>query len=111
MDILLNKQKSKVSHNMNSFVPIRLTSGAKLLPTDSLATTINEVELYNQERQASNIIRLTCTINPICSNVLHNTITEIVKNEGSNECFCLNFTPLSGCASCDANNLLYKKKT
>lgn len=111
MDILLNKQKSKVSNNMNSFVPIRLTSGAKLLPTDSLVTTINEVELYNQERQASNIVRLTCTINPICSNVLHNTITEIVKNEGSNECFCLNFTPLSGCASCDANKLLYKTKS
>lgn len=108
MDILLNKQKSKVSNNMNSFVPIRLTSGAKLLPTDSLVTTINEVELYNQERQASNIVRLTCTINPICSNVLHNTITEIVKNEGSNECFCLNFTPLD---DNNANNLLYKNKS
>ena len=107
MDILLNKQKSKVSNNMNSFVPIRLTSGAKLLPTDSLVTTINEVELYNQERQASNIVRLTCTINPICSNVLHNTITEIVKNEGSNECFCLNFTSLD---DNNANNLLYKTK-
>lgn len=111
MDILLNKQKSKVSNNMNSFVPIRLTSGAKLLPTDSLATTINEVELYNQERQASNIVRLTCTINPICSNVLHNTITEIVKNEGSDECFCLNFASLSSCTSCDANKLLYKTKS
>ena len=107
MDILLNKQKSKVSNNMNSFVPIRLTSGAKLLPTDSLVTTINEVELYNQERQASNIVRLTCTINPICSNVLHNTITEIVKNEGSNECFCLNFEPLD---DNNANKLLYKTK-
>lgn len=111
MDILLNKQKSKVSNNTNSFVPIRLTNGAKLLPTDSLVTTINEVELYNQERQASNIVRLTCTINPICSNVLHNTITEIVKNEGSNECFCLNFKPLSGCDSCDADNLLYKNES
>lgn len=108
MDILLNKQKSKVSNNMNSFVPIRLTSGAKLLPTDSLVTTINEVELYNQERQASNIVRLTCTINPICSNVLHNTITEIVKNEGSNECFCLNFEPLD---DNNANKLLYKTKS
>ena len=93
---------------MNSFVPIRLTSGAKLLPTDSLVTTINEVELYNKERQASNIVRLTCTINPICSNVLHNTITEIVKNEGSDECFCLNFTPLD---DNNANNLLYKNKS
>ena len=112
MDILLNKQKSKVSNNMNSFVPIRLTSGAKLLPTDSLVTTINEVELYNQERQASNIVRLTCTINPICSNVLHNTITEIVKNEGSNECFCLNFTPLKLIYNeDDEEKLLYKKKT
>ena len=108
MDILLNKQKSKVSNNMNSFVPIRLTSGAKLLPTDSLVTTINEVELYNQERKASNIVRLTCTINPICSNVLHNTITEIVKNEGSNECFCLNFEPLD---DNNANKLLYKTKS
>lgn len=111
MDILLNKQKSKVSNNTNSFVPIRLTNGAKLLPTDSLVTTINEVELYNQERQASNIIRLTCTINPICSNVLHNTITEIVKNEGSDDCFCLNFTSLSDCDDCDEEKLLYKKKS
>ena len=96
---------------MNSFVPIRLTSGAKLLPTDSLVTTINEVELYNQERQASNIVRLTCTINPICSNVLHNTITEIVKNEGSDECFCLNFTPLKSIYNDDdEEKLLYKTK-
>lgn len=108
MDIFLNKQKSKVSNNTNSFVPIRLTNGAKLLPTDSLVTTINEVELYNQERKASNIVRLTCTINPICSNVLHNTITEIVKNEGSNECFCLNFAPLD---DNNANKLLYKNKS
>lgn len=108
MNILLNKQRSKLSSNTNSFVPIRLTNGAKLLPTDSLVTTINEVELYNQERQASNIVRLTCTINPICSNVLHNTITEIVKNEGSDDCFCLNFTPLN---DDNANNLLYKNKS
>ena len=82
MEILLNKFKSKQSTNVNNFLATKLISGKKLLPQSSLFETINEIEVYNQEREACNLIRLNCVINPICSNILFNSISEIVKNEG-----------------------------
>lgn len=95
MEILLNKHKSKKSTNINNSIPIKLKGRNRILPLASLNTTINEIDLYNKERLLSNVVRLTCTINPICTNVLFNPITEIVKGEGSDECACLNFSSLS----------------
>ena len=83
MKLLLNNKLSKTSRNVNNILPTYLKGGKKLLPSSQLFTTINEIDLYNTEREQCNIIRLNCTINPICSNVLYNTITEIVKNEGA----------------------------
>ena len=83
MKILLNKSNSKKSVNVNNSLPIQLNGRKRVLPIDKVITDLNENDLYNQERQASTKFRLTCTINPICTNVLFNNITEIVKNEGS----------------------------
>lgn len=95
MRILLNKNKSKKSTNVNNSIPIDLVGRNRILPVDKMDTNINEIELYNKERNESNIIRLTCTINPLCSNVLFNNVTEIVVNEGSDNCVSLNYHPLS----------------
>ena len=83
MEILLNKQQSKKSVNVQNIIATQLKGGNKLLPQGTLFTSINENTLYDEERNACNIIRLNCVINPICSNVLFNNITEVVKNEGS----------------------------
>ena len=82
MQILLNKSNSKKSVNVNNSLSINLKGRKRVLPIDKVITDLNENDLYNQERQTSTTFRLTCTINPICTNVLFNNITEIVKNEG-----------------------------
>lgn len=83
--ILLNKNKSKTSTNYNNSLAIQLKGSKRILPCDPMETTINEIDVYNQERENCSKIRLTVEINPICTNVLFNNITEIVKNEGDNE--------------------------
>lgn len=80
--ILLNKQKAKDKVNVNNYLTTQLKGGKKLLPNSHLFSSIDELEVYNQERDACNLIRLNCVVNPICTNVLSNTITEVVKNEG-----------------------------
>jgi hypothetical protein len=91
--ILLNKNISKKSTNVNNTVNVSLGNKTKLLPSDNLETTINLSEQYLKERLGSDIIRLTCVINPICSNVLFNNVTEIVKDEGSSGVTVLNYSP------------------
>ena len=109
MEILLNKYKSKKSANVNKSVYINLIGKNRLLPLDNSLSTINESRLYDNERSNSNIIRLTCTINPICSNVLFNNITEIISYEGSDNCKSLNYTSLVDIKN-NGNSLVYKSK-
>lgn len=92
MKILLNKAKNKKSTNVNNSVNIGLTNKTRLLPLSQEITTLNLVDLYNSERDACGKIRLTCTVNPICSNVLFNNVSEIVKDEGSDDVDVLNYS-------------------
>ena len=109
MRILLNKHRSKQSTNVNNSIPIDLVGRNRILPVDAMQTNINEVELYNEERQASNIIRLTCVVNPLCSNILFNNITEIVVDEGSDDCKSLNYMPLDEIDN-GGESLVFKSK-
>ena len=111
MEILLNKFKSKKSNNVSLNLATNLIGSKKLLPQDRFFETINEMIVYNQERENCNIIRLNCVINPICSNVLFNSITEIIKNEGSpNSVQLLNYGEIDGFISRDdfANKIYCK---
>ena len=89
--ILLSKNKSKVSTNVNNSLAVQLVGSKRILPCDPMETVINEIDVYNEERENCNKIRLTVQVNPICSNVLFNNLTEIVRNEGANNVECLNF--------------------
>ena len=88
--ILLNKSKSKVSTNNNNSLTIQLNGSKRILPCDPMETSISEIDVYNKEREDCSKIRLTVQINPICSNVLFNNLTEIVKNEGTDETIWVN---------------------
>ena len=81
--MLLNKSRSKRSVNNDMRITFQLEGNKKLLPIEKVTTDINEEELYQQERANCNTIRLITTINPICSNVLYNPLTEVVYKEGS----------------------------
>jgi hypothetical protein len=69
----------------------KMEKKGKLLPYENIESNINLLDIYNSERNLCNKIRLTCQINPICSNVLFNNKTEIVKYNGSDKCICLNY--------------------
>ena len=83
MKITLNKAFSKKNNNCNNVLATQLMGSKKLLPQSQIFKQLNEIEIYNSERENCNLIRLNCVINPICSNVIFNTISEVIKNEGN----------------------------
>ena len=109
--IFLQGFDSKVSSNTSEGLNVQFKGRKKLLPLNDVAEVISQYDQYTEERKSCNIIRLTCQVNPICSNVLFNKITEIVKNEGSSGVSFINY----GVQSEDDNKLFsgvtYKPKT
>lgn len=89
--ILLNKNKSTNSSNCDEIIYFKLDKNCKLLPYNNIINNINLLDVYNNERQESNKIRLTLQINNLCTNILFNNKTEIVKEEGSSNVKCLTF--------------------
>lgn len=65
------------------YLDVSLQQTAKTLPYPNVSTTLSQRTVYEEERQAGNKFRLILTIMPYCSNVLFNPLTEIIKNEGT----------------------------
>ena len=73
--ILLNNEISKQSVNTSESINVKFKGNRKLLPLNDYYSTISQDEQYTKERNGCNKIRLTCQINPICSNVLFITLS------------------------------------
>jgi hypothetical protein len=86
IQITLNKGKTIHSTNVDNYIGVDLCSNDKILINTDLQSTIDEYQQYIKEKDSSNKYRLIFTINPICSNVLFNRITELVYGEGSDNC-------------------------
>ena len=84
--ILLGKKIDKYNTNTDNYLNIELGSDSKNVPNNDIVQTLNAYNQYVKEADESNKYRLLFTINPICTNVLFNNITEIVYNEGSETC-------------------------
>ena len=95
-NIFLQGFNSKKAVNTSEGLNVSLRGKRKLLPTNDVEEVISQNDVYFDERKNSNIIRLTCQVNPICSNVLFNQITEVVKNEGSPNVSFLNYGIYNG---------------
>ena len=89
--IFLQRHKNKQSTNTSSGLNVQLKGRRELLSLDNLSKTLNQYDQYTTERSGCSKVRLTCQVNPICSNVLFNRITEIVKDEGSNHVSVINY--------------------
>lgn len=87
----LEKCRSKESTNTSSGFNVELKGNRKLLPLNDVSSVISLAEQYDEERAACNKVRLTCQVNTVCSNVLFNKISEIVKYEGSDDVTFLNY--------------------
>lgn len=77
--IRLNKTDSIHSENKETGLEIKLETTSKQIVFNNVRKTIDSYQVYLDERSKSERYRLILTINPFCTNVLFNPMTEIVK--------------------------------
>lgn len=109
--IFLQGFDSKKSSNTSEGLDVQFKGRRKLLPLNDVSEVISQYDQYREEREKCNKIRLTCQVNPICSNVLFNRITEIVHNEGSSAVTFINYSLNPSGDSPTFDNVIYKPKT
>ena len=83
--IRLSSTDSVNSVNKKNILDVEIEQHTKLFPFPSVKCTVDQMELFEEERADSTKYRLILTINPYCTNVLFNAVTEIVKNEGTDK--------------------------
>ena len=94
--IFLQGFKNKKSVNTSEGLNVSLKGKRKLLPTNDIGEVVSAYDVYREEREKCNKIRLTCQVNAVCTNVLFNSVTEIVGNEGSSGVSFLNYGIING---------------
>ena len=107
--ILLDRNKSKRSVDVEKGFLVPLSTDERLLPFDDISDVVNLKEVYDKEKDESDLYRLIFTVNPVCSNVLFNTFTEVVFKEGSDVCTMLTSATTSGLKNEDGSNELMDK--
>ena len=83
--IRLNSTDSVNSVNKENFLDVEIKQHTKVFPFGNVIDTIDQRQQFETERENCTKYRLILTVNPYCSNILFNTVTEIVQNEGSDE--------------------------
>lgn len=83
--IRLGHSDSAFSTNVKNNINVDIKRHVKLFPFQSVSDAIDQREVFEHERAESNKYRLILTINPFCTNILFNQLTEIVKNEETEE--------------------------
>lgn len=73
---------SSNSVDRENFVDVNIENHSKIFPFPSVSDTIDQRQVFEEERNNATKYRLILTILPYCSNVLFNAATEIVQNEG-----------------------------
>ena len=86
-NILLGKTKRRGARNETNKVPIDIKSTFKPAIIKDVKKTIDLYDVYREEYGRCDKFRITLTIKPYCTNVLFNVCSEIVKNEGSENCY------------------------
>lgn len=90
--LVLNQYRHLDAEGKSSTVKVNLSNNQKQIKEENFNEVINQYNVYLDEREDCNKIRLTAQVSVVASNVLFNYITEIVKDEGSDKCECLNYT-------------------
>ena len=74
------------SVDQQSFLDVELKSSQRLLHHTDIKGEVDRYEQFLKERRACDLYRIILTINPYCTNVLFNTLTEINYKEGTEDC-------------------------
>lgn len=88
-EFLQEKSLNRLQDNAEKSLDIDLSAKSRLIPYSDAADMLSLNNLYIKERDACENYRMIFTVNPICSNVLHNAITEPVYREGSDSAHSL----------------------
>lgn len=83
--VRLHKTNSVNSVNKEACLNIELQTQRKKFPFPAVSDVVDQRLVFEHERATSTKFRLILTINPYCTNILFNTVTEIVQNEGTKE--------------------------
>lgn len=84
VNIRLAKTDSVKSENKPTFLDVSLNGTSKDLRFNNIRKMIDSYEVYRNERQKCNKYRLILTVNPFCTNVLFNPLTEIARFTATN---------------------------
>ena len=76
--IILNKYRYIDAENKNISTRLDLHNDKKCISEDHFGEIINEYNVYLDEREACNVIRLSAQVNLMASNSVFNSVTEIV---------------------------------
>lgn len=68
-----------------NFVDVDIKQHTKVFPFPDVAGMVDQREQFEVERTDCTKYRLILSINPYCSNVLFNAVSEIVQNEGTDD--------------------------
>ena len=85
-NILLGKSKRRGARNEKNVLTTEINSTSKSVVYKDIKSVVDLYSIYRDEYRRCNRYRLTVTIKPYCTNVLYNTCTEVVKDEGSEKC-------------------------
>ena len=109
--IFLERMRAKQSSDTSPGLNVELKGNRKLIPFNDVSSVISQMDQYMEERGSCNKIRLTCQVNPICSNVLFNRISEVVKYEGSSGVTFLNYGISGDTNPFSDGQVMYKPET
>lgn len=88
-ELLQEKSLSRKQGNAEKSLDVDLSAKSRLIPYSTAAGMIGLNDLYLEERNACLNYRMIFTVNPVCTNVLYNAVTEPIFMEGSDSAISL----------------------
>lgn len=82
-EFLQEKSLNRSQDNAEKSFNVDLSAKSRLLPYSTAAGMLGLFDLYTEERDACENYRMIFTVNPVCTNVLYNAVTEPIYKEGS----------------------------
>lgn len=94
-EFLQEKSLNRANDNAEKSLNVDLSAKSRLIPYSTTAGMLGLNDLYVEERDSCENYRLIFTVNPVCTNVIYNAVTEPVYQEGSQDVVNLVETPIS----------------
>lgn len=109
METILRSRLSKKELNTDVNTGINLVSKIKQISNVNDESIVDIDEVYLSELNSSKKYRLIFDINPVCSNVLFNAVTEVFYNEGAEDAKLIDSTAFDGLSAISSEGCTKKQ--